>query len=114
MAEQNHVCRNCGHVGVPNWVAWVDGMDGGSTPHCTECNSVTYTKRGWLKQDYSEKTLPVFLGYFFGGILLILCASYFDDRAISLGSIWFIGLFIYGFIIFPIGERRFVSSHEEE
>ena len=113
MAEQNHVCRKCGHVGVPNWVHWVDGMDGGYTPRCTECNSVTYTKREWLKQDYAEKFLPVFIGYFGGGILLILGASYFDDRAMSLLPVWFIG-FILMLIINAIGERRFVSSHEDE
>ena len=113
MAEQNHVCRKCGHVGVPNWVHWVDGMDGGYTPRCTDCNSVTYTKREWLKQDYAEKFLPVFMGYFAGGLLLILGASYFDDRAMSLLPVWFIG-FILMLIINAIGERKFVSSHEDE
>jgi len=115
MAEQNHVCRECGHVGVPNWIDWFDGMErSGSTPRCTECDSVTNTKRGWLKQDYAGKFVLPFMGYFFGGLLLILGASEFDDRAMSLLPVWFIGLFLIGGILHPMGERRFVSLHEDE
>ena len=88
-------------------------MDGGYTPRCTECNSVTNTKREWLKQDYAEKFFPVFTGYFFGGIFLIIGASLLDDRAISLIPFWFIGFFLM-IIINAIGERRFVSLHEDE
>jgi len=114
MAEQNHVCRKCGHVGVPNWVHWVDGMDGGYTPRCTECNSVTYTKREWLKQDYAEKTMPVFIAAISGIPIIILGAVLInDDLFISLIPLWFIG-FCLMIIIGAIGERRFVNLHEDE
>jgi len=115
MAE-DHVCRRCGHVGEPNWVHWEAAfeMDGGYTPRCTECNSITYTKKEWLKQDYSEKTLPVFIAVFLVPLALFPVALLLnDDLAVSLIPFWFIGL-ILTVIIFAIGERRFVNLHEDE
>ena len=116
MAGETHVCRKCGHVGEPNWVHWESAfdMDGGYTPRCNKCNAITYTKKEWLKQDYSEKSTPLFMGYFVGGALVCAGTLLFDeDLYLSIVPFWFTGLILV--VIFgAMGERRFVKLHEDE
>jgi len=116
--QPNHLCRNCGYVGEPNWVHWVQGMEGGYTPRCVECNAIVKTKREWYKDEYAEKTgvwfVPLF-GLFtllyIGGMSLPVDQHEVIENA--LGATYCFAL-LTTFLGFFLGERRYVRLREEE
>ena len=133
MSEERppHICRACGHVGEPEWRAWVmserneDGSISeyaGSTPYCTVCSTIVNTKRGWWAEDYDDQTgwypllgllgVPAFL--FLIGIGVSELAPAATDAlyngACLLSSVSFIGTAI----ALEVGKHRYIKQREEE
>ena len=126
MADQTdpYICRECGHVGTPNFNHWdmVEyTRDGerresfGSTPRCTECGKIVHRKREWIGLDYHEKNDPksavgmVLIPFF----IMIPAALIFPHYAAIFGLLGVIS-FIGTVISFEVGKRRYIRMCEEE
>ena len=133
MTERNepHICRGCGHVGIPNWKKWdmVEHKEGGGTsewsgssPICAECGVYVYTKQEWLEIDWGRTDENN--RYFGRGLfsLLVIVLGFAAPFEFSFLPSWFgmvmiaVGILslIHSMSSYSQEKRRYMQMREEE
>ena len=132
MTEQDepHICRSCGHVGVPNWKSWdmvehkQDGSTSewsGSSPICAECGTYVYTKQEWLEMDWGETDEHdrYFGRGLYSGLAIVLAfiasdfsflPSWFGMAIIAIGIL----SLIHSMSSYSQARKRYMQMREEE